>query len=743
MQSYSTNISRDTTHDGEPQSTSRPDSPSPVYQAEAFTHGRLPLSESLGRTELITILGGAILILGGIAFLSLLWFGYGDEPEAADAPWVWRQIVLHDWMTRTITILALILRSIVSLQVALCTSMTAALVLENRSTRKSDVAYLSIARSISDGPRRVIQLLFSSRSWSVLRYLELWLISLLALVMLALQFSSTLLLSDLHDYVVVGDVESRPVANFGAFSSFNDSGMDYINWGSDRNTPSYAVFGEEASSYNVTPTPSGFSDTGNIRRGFLPFRGSQSRTSVRKYRGSTLVSNFRTVCVPPEIEGQIRTKEQPYEYLGVGHIIGTVDYGQSIRGALDGIGPLCNSKGCESVSFDCSISGSEFNNSAQSNLCFIETVGQTTKTILDLPPQELLRNINIEGAPWSINSTMYLVFRSSLNIVDWAAAKDKLSIKSGKVHGEWSRVEIVNGQFVDISLCFSRFYIQPRYVNMTAQKPTQEPVVVWDGVTQGHDTAAVAAFVSADSPLKPPSERGLMDMDILRELDSNAADINTPEGLSAAILQRTVMTLVTNNLFPDSISGCIFCSDYSVPTSSEFALLFTDIIESTGRAAAAVHSYITLNAATSYDALLKVFNVPEIVELAATTSARTPGPCSQHQCSGFISVTTLLGVHLLVVAAITALYISQVRYSRLSNTWHAISQLMGEELDDVLHQSNNAKDKSISRALKCDGRDGFVRLGLTSGSARVQVLKCTEDTLQLGELKKYGGYKNK
>ncbi|TRX88438.1 hypothetical protein FHL15_010628 [Xylaria flabelliformis] len=732
MQSSSTTISRDTTHIEEPQSISRLDSPSPVHQDEASIHGRLPLSESLGRTELITILGGAILVLGSIAFLSLLWFGYGDEPEAADAPWVWRQIVLHDWMTRTITILALILRSVVSLQVALCTSMTAALVLEKHSTRKSDVAYLSIARSISDGPRRVIQLLFSSRSWSVLRYLELWLISLLALVMLALQFSSTLLLSDLHDYVVVGDVESRPVANFGAFASFNDNGMDYINWGSDRNTPSYAIFGEEASNYNVTPTPSGFSDTGNIRRGFLPFKGSQSRTSVRKYRGSTLVSNFRTVCVPPQLEGQVRTKEEPYESLGVGHLTGTVNYGQSIRRALDGIGPLCNSKGC-----------SEFNNSAQSNLCFIETVGQTTQTILDLPQQELLRNINIEGDPWSINSTMYLVFRSTLSIFDWGEAMDKLPIKSGNIHGEWSRIKIVNGQFMDISLCFSRFYIQPRYVNMTAQKPTQEPTVVWDGVTLGHDTAAVAAFASADSPLKPPSDRGLMDMDILRKLDSNAADIKTPEGLSAAVLQRTVMTLVTNNLLPDSISRCIFCSDYSVPTSSEFALLFTDIIESTGRAAAAVHSYITLNAATSYDALLKVFNVPEVVELAATTSARTPGPCSKHQCSGFISVTTLLGVHLIVVAVITALYISQVRYSRLSNTWHAISQLMGEELDDVLSQSNNAKDKSISEALKCDGRDDFVRLGLTSGSTRVQILKCAKDGHKLGEVERGVHYKSK
>lgn len=231
--------------------------------------------------------------------------------------------------------------------------MTAALVLEKRAARKSDVAYLSIARSVSDGPRRVVQLLFSSRSLSVLTYLELWLISLLALVMLALQFSSTLLLSDLHDYVVVGDVESRSIANFGAFTGLNDRDMDYINWGIDRNTPTYAIFGEEASDYNITPTTSGFSDTGNLRRGYLPFQGSQNRTSVRKYRGSTLITTFRTVCMPPQIEGHFFTKGYPYKYLGVGHVLGTVHYGQSIRQALEGIGPLCNSRGCESVSINC------------------------------------------------------------------------------------------------------------------------------------------------------------------------------------------------------------------------------------------------------------------------------------------------------------------------------------------------------------------------------------------------------
>ncbi|KAI0427204.1 hypothetical protein F5Y09DRAFT_316916 [Xylaria sp. FL1042] len=66
----------------------------------------------------------------------------------------------------------------------------------------------------------------------------------------------------------------------------------------------------------------------------------------------------------------------------------------------------------------------------------------------------------------------------------------------------------------------------------------------------------------------------------------------------------------------------------------------------------------------------------------------------------------------------------QARYSRCSNTWHAVAQLVAsEELEDILNQSNNAKDSLITKALKQDQSDDLVTLGVTSGSDRVQILK--------------------
>ncbi|GAW12329.1 hypothetical protein ANO14919_016940 [Xylariales sp. No.14919] len=99
--SSETATSDDMTHSEAPQSTSRRDSLTSSEQAKPPIPDRLPLGESLGWTGAATIFGGSILISASIGFLSLLWFGYGDRPEAASAPWIWRQIAVHDWMTRT------------------------------------------------------------------------------------------------------------------------------------------------------------------------------------------------------------------------------------------------------------------------------------------------------------------------------------------------------------------------------------------------------------------------------------------------------------------------------------------------------------------------------------------------------------------------------------------------------------------------------------------------------------------
>lgn len=216
-------------------------------------------------------------------------------------------------------------------------------------------------------------------------------------------------------------------------------------------------------------------------------------------------------------------------------------------------------------------------------------------------------------------------------------------------------------------------------------------------------------------------------VNILSIPDPNISADRVPDGptypeLSAEVIQTIHLAVTTNAFIPGPMSGCLFCMDYSFANSQQFDILFTDIIETTGRAAAAIHTYLAICATTIYDTYLTGFNVTENVQLATTTSVRTPGPCSTHQCAGFVSVTTLLAVHLVLVMVITTLFVTQARYSRCSNTWHAVAQLVAsEELAGVLDHSINAKDNVVTKQLRATNKDGFVKLGQTSESGRVQV----------------------
>ncbi|KAI4858946.1 hypothetical protein F4820DRAFT_467585 [Hypoxylon rubiginosum] len=696
---------------------------------------RLPLKESLGFNGCLIIAGGSIVILATMGFLASLWFGYGYEPEAADATWAWRQIALRDWMARTITISSLLLRFVISLQTSVCTSMIAALVLEKRLTRKSDVAYLSISRGISDGPRRLVLLLFSSGTSSIFFHVEIWLISLMALVALGLQFSSTVLISDLHRFTIVGDVGTQSIRNLCSFSGFDLGDA----WTIFTYTPVYTMFGEEKLEYNITPDVKGFSDSGLVRRGYLPLGGVENRTSVRQYRGTTLISSLRTVCVPPQLDGYLRSHITIYANTAFGSITGTVDYGPSLRDAHPGIGPLCTSNGCETVPFECNIPGSLLDHSTQANYCFLETVGRTSQTLQTLALNGL-SDLNLPAEPWSLNSSIYLVIRSNLTVFDWSGVPENTTVPPARTIDEWRTFELMEDRFISLSLCFSRFTVEARDARLSASEATLEPTIMWDGLTVQHDTSEVSSFIGAETSAQTFSERGMMSMEILPTQDEKDTSFKplkelSPGKASSAYLQRFVVKTATSELTPNvSYVGCVFCTNSGEILHNDLNLLFSDVIESSGRAAAALQSVISVLSATIFDGMIKVFNLTEEVSMAVTTTASTPGPCSSHQCSGFISVMVLLVVHLAAVAVITALYVSQVRFSRYSNIWHAVSQLVGEELKDTLEQGNDAKDKDVVEALKRERKDDFVKLEPLGDSSRVEIVKHSDDNRKLVEI---------
>ncbi|KAI7776575.1 hypothetical protein LA080_004780 [Diaporthe eres] len=312
----------------------------------------LQVSESLGLEGCAGIIGGFFGLLGVFGFLPFLWFGAGAAPEAANATWVWRQLALRDWMPRAVTLTSIILRFIIGTQATICTSMIAALLLERLSVPRSQAARASIMRGINDGPWKLVMLVasYKSKISAIFWHLEPWLIILVALLSLSLQFTSTILLSDMHPFAIIGDPNTKTAK--GLCSWPGKEKFTLFQRGLINNEPIYPVFGEIPTAHNSSPDSRGFSDTGLIQRGLLPMSDNDIRTSVREYDGMGIEMSSRVACMRPVISDA----SLYIDHGRFGRLLGNLNYNQSLQDARPGTGPLCSlSEQCEQVVFDCAI----------------------------------------------------------------------------------------------------------------------------------------------------------------------------------------------------------------------------------------------------------------------------------------------------------------------------------------------------------------------------------------------------
>lgn len=329
--------------------------PEPALSNSTHTaahRGPISYKESIGLGGLISLIGGSFGILGTLGFIAFLWFGYGPTPEAANATWVWRQLALRGWMSRAITLSSLALQLIIDAQVIICTSMIAALLLERCSIRRLDVARISVMRGTDSSALKLAQLVLFSKRWAVFSHIETWLVLLLGLLGLALQFTSTILLSDLRPYVMAGDLNSSRVDSLFSYPGKNNFSL--FQGSLISNAPTYSVFSEVATGYDTSPDSAGFSDTGLKQRGLLPLVGSQNRTSVRQYSGNAMVLSSRIACMRPAVlSGQYSTTEGEGMF---GTLAGILDYSQALHEANPGANISCpSSEDCERMPFSCMI----------------------------------------------------------------------------------------------------------------------------------------------------------------------------------------------------------------------------------------------------------------------------------------------------------------------------------------------------------------------------------------------------
>ncbi|KAI1211845.1 uncharacterized protein F4807DRAFT_458051 [Annulohypoxylon truncatum] len=269
--------------------------------------------EKLGWLPLLSFCLGPFISFIIVGFLVFLWTRSSAK--------IWLTIVTAGWTSRSITLCALIIRIVVDLMTGFSASMLAAQILERGSVYLGGLANISLMRATTPSLSSLI-LSFRQVGSKTESLSPISLMLLLAILMFTLQFSSTILLSDLQPGSLIGlpdtthysyDLDwgwetNSVIARVGGQGIYNSSlgpyslssgpGIAFLPSVWTRRPESFPIFAEHREPLPAKPN---VDDTGYNFRSFLPFSDTEQRRRISSFRGPSFVLDSRVSCQKPII----------------------------------------------------------------------------------------------------------------------------------------------------------------------------------------------------------------------------------------------------------------------------------------------------------------------------------------------------------------------------------------------------------------------------------------------------------
>ncbi|KAL8282400.1 hypothetical protein RB597_009895 [Gaeumannomyces tritici] len=568
----------------------------------------------LGVWGFTTIALGSFVTLAILAFLAFLWTTEAVSGSER-APAAWRWVVLGGRATQAVTLATVVARAAITAQSTVYTSLIAGIALERHGVPLSAAAQFSVLRAINDGPLRLAWLLLTSspRRSALLAGLAVVLFA----TTVAVQFSSTILVSDLEFSALVGKARNA-------------------NGWLDRPTV-YVPFGEISSPGAADAVPSGktgLSDTGMVRRGFLPVRQQQI---IRRYHSPAIVFNSRFLR-----DRNARARE------GFSNSICVPDG----RGAADSARNFTLSD--EAVPRHAGM------------FLFLRTKGTA----------ELWRGPNM-----TVVSGQFPLAAAAGNggggggAIEWASFEVAIG-------GRFVGAQLTTGGLqVDASLCFQEAAFDMSDVKVWTPRDLRQPPLVapaerlsvpggGGAAGLGEMAAAVATAMTAPPPppaVIPPEERGTFSVEWIGE----------PRRVD--MVQYLTTRLVSSNykaprsggggnvsLLMDPLGADEVSLDFEPHV--EYQVLFRDLLNATGRPAVALQSVPAALAGSMVTEAMPQFNVRASATVTSSEFVLTP-----HRTRGLVVVAAVAGANMACgLAALTT------SHSARGSFWQVLSQLVSE-----------------------------------------------------------------
>ncbi|KAG7057529.1 hypothetical protein JMJ77_0004914 [Colletotrichum scovillei] len=652
------------------------------------------LQQGLGSLGLATVGGGTALILALLGFLLFLWTGEGSQ-DGRTAATLWRWIMLNQHITQAITLSTVLLRIAVTAQASIYTSLLAGVVLEKHGVPLFRVAEMSIIRCTNDGPFQLTWVLLTSARKA---YMQIGLAVLLLLTTFVVQFSSTLLVSDLGMDDLVGDAKAK---TFSVHMSRDVISLNrqMNNWIS--RPTAYVPFGEPPLETNTTTyIQSSFSDTGIVRRTFLPLSTSQMST-LREYTGGAYGFESRFVCLRPSVSAFLSVTVPapgldtvPF-YLNVA---GSISYETMFREPGLTLPENCENGSCFPSGFNCSLPQFQYTET-QARQGFTNSLCIPNGTAT----RPSARNHTISGDPIAAYSQVFLFFRNNGTHDLWKGPGNRVLVGTfglnnvSSTDGEWLTYNRpISGRLptgerietgvlrLDVSLCFQQLAFNFAEVKLSSKKDLKESQVTWTPATKAWNTKKIQKLMGVGVHNKSPNSRGIFSVDSVK----NPRHLNATQYLTNKLINDLYNSPRTFNfsLFMDPQGS----GNSPIKPHVEYQAIFADILNVTNRPGVAMQSTLTALSGSIINEALPQFDVQANAILTSSVRVMTP-----KSLRGLLIIFGVMALNMACDLAVVLVFMVQSRYSSQGNYWQGVAQIVSDETAWILEGATEASDGHV------------------------------------------------
>ena len=729
----------------------------------------ISLYGKLGALTTAILIGGTICIATATGFLWFLWLA--DYSNSA-----WHHIVYNNWFTRCVSLSGLVIRTAVSLQASAATSMLASLALERTGVLLLHFASVSLTRHSNGGPYMLAWWLLKTFIRSPQRWANAIvpaLITVLTILTIAIQFTTTVLLSDVNSIVIPGlSNELKLATNF----AYTNGTIPVVTRGTTwiMKPPFYPVFAEYHE--DAPETPDGVSDTGLTLRAFVPLQVQQSRAQLKDYSGRATVLDSRVVCMRPNL-----TTERAHVSDSMLALAGnfTAAFNASrleFFSSTDGKTTLTDWDARLVTEFTCLgllnyteriLGNVESGPSVDEphwrlSICQPSPLGPEAGVLMSefRTLEDVARGIPPTGLLNYANGDAYIVMNISSGTADeWLLGLSDEISSVGVINGPGSvpRAYSDHGEWLDlvfsedaslrlsVSLCYTAFDTADLDISMYGAQNRTEPVSNYDIGTSAYTYGAIREQYGQfpDGRISYANDeittRGILSLnkrpswlpgssDYFYNGDTSTGGVSwiTDFANMAGPTVLGAVNLAVSGSFGSDITAFMY-NGYREPNSwtslqsinpdPSMISLVQEIIQNGGSIAFAMQSIVTSLSSTAYYDQLQQFNDVNTISYSEFIVAT-----ARAKFRGLIAVSAVIVAHLLLMGGVACLFLVRAKLSSVGNSWQAVAQVKGEMTGVLLETAAFETDAEVGGVLKARSWESkIVGIGVFEDGGKMSV----------------------